>query len=158
MTRRRLILATCFVIVAVATAWWVFSDRLTVDEQRLVGTWHLRINPSPARPAGSTSVWELGHDRSCRFRELDPTTGAILRAADGTALEVNGRWRIAEGRLTFDWAGPLVRLRRMIPEALPGSLPGVTEQIHIESAGENEVILDALDGKQYRLVRDAPRQ
>ena len=156
MTRRRLILAACVAAVALGAAWWLCSDRLTPEEQRLVGTWHLNVAPDAAQPAGTISVWELGRDRGCHFRELDPRTASVLRAPDGTAIEVNGHWRVDEGRLTFDWAGPLVRLRRVIPEGLPGSLPTAFEQIHIESIGADEVILGKWDGKKYRLVRDHP--
>jgi hypothetical protein len=157
MTRRRFILAACVAVGALGAAWWLFGDGLLAEEQHVVGTWRLRVDPSAARPAGSAFVWAIGRDRRCLSRELDPTTGDVRRASDGTALEVNGRWHVAEGRLTFDWAGPLDRLRRVIPEGLPGSPPTAAEQIHIVSIGADEVILGAHDGTTYRLVRVTPR-
>jgi hypothetical protein len=38
MTRRRLILAACAAVVALGATWWLFSDRLSAEEQRLAGT------------------------------------------------------------------------------------------------------------------------
>jgi hypothetical protein len=39
MTRRRLILAACVAVVALAAVWWLSSDRLTAEEWQIVGAW-----------------------------------------------------------------------------------------------------------------------
>jgi hypothetical protein len=41
MTRRRLILAAFFAVVALGAVWWWSTCDLSADEQRLVGTWRM---------------------------------------------------------------------------------------------------------------------
>jgi hypothetical protein len=120
----------------------------------MVGTWHLRLAASLHQPRGASSVWEFGDDRVCRIREIDPSTGAILREPYATANKVDGRWRVADGTLTIIWGdSTLMRIRRALPACWPGSLHTVVYGCHIESITASELMLKAGGGKSYKLRR-----
>jgi hypothetical protein len=88
MTRRRLILAACVAVVALGAAWWGFDDRLTVEEQHLVGAWQ-----TPTFDNGG-KVRTFRPDRSFRLRLFWPGGGKVV---DGT------RWYVRDGSRVTDF-------------------------------------------------------
>ncbi|HEY1380467.1 MAG TPA: hypothetical protein VGF55_26945 [Gemmataceae bacterium] len=47
MGRRRLVVVVGVLALVAAGAWWLSVDRLTTDEQRLLGVWHSRLPLPP---------------------------------------------------------------------------------------------------------------
>jgi hypothetical protein len=92
MTRRRLILAVCVAAVALGAAWWLFTDRLTAEEQRLVGTW--KIAPSPL---DGSATWVFGPDR----RSYLCLRGQGDRE-DADEIVMSGRWSKRDGVIIVD--------------------------------------------------------
>jgi hypothetical protein len=152
MTRRRAIFGVLG-LVALATTWWLLSDPLTSDEQRLVGRWLLDV-PVANSPNKLTYIVEFDQDRHVRVRHMDPTTGAHEPDADGLAHMDHARWRVSDRRLCFVWdTGLVVRVRRMLPEGIPGSLPTVRDEIAISAVTDDEIILRDAHGEERRMRR-----
>jgi hypothetical protein len=152
MTRRRLVLIAV-AAAALGAAWWWFATGLSAEERRLVGSWRHDVR-NDVWPSGLTVVWDLGQDRTCRVRYVDPATGAYHQTSDGSPRELRGRWRVDERRLYFVWGNdPVSRLRRLLPEGFPGSQPVAEETCPIDSTTDAEMVLRSFNGKVISLRR-----
>jgi hypothetical protein len=89
MNRRRLILAACLAVFALGVAWWLYSDRLSAEEQLMVGTWHLNMQSIAMRLA-----LEIRADRHAHLSEF---IGGI-----GGREVASGRWTVKDGAFVFD--------------------------------------------------------
>ena len=134
MTRRRLILAVCVAVFALGAAWWLFSDSLTAEEQRLVGTWRL-IVPGLRRSAeDTTAVWTFKRDRTVRGF----TSGLPDETPHDFAL-----WRVRENELMMDLELSAVRRRlRPVARFIGFQVAGVVTY-RLEHQGADEAIFDA---------------
>ena len=110
MTRRRLIVAAILLVASAAGAALWSVDRLSPEEQRLVGTWTERGNRSGL-------YLTLGPDRRCTFWDRD---------SPHPPLKV-GRWWVREGSVIIDFEPPsLHRLLRPLHGLL--GLPAATDR------------------------------
>jgi hypothetical protein len=89
MARRRIILAACVAVVALGTAWWWYADRLTPEEERLVGTWQLQHVEQVSVPP----TVSFGRDRRWAW---------TLRTTTGMRSTITGRWSVRDGRVYLD--------------------------------------------------------
>src|SRR5437867_3205501 len=118
MTRRRLIVvAVVLAAVAAVSACWLFSARLSAEEELLVGTWaHAVSPPNEWWPAGGTIIVQYGRGRTCRMYGIDGGTGDHRRWPNGDLSERRARWQVSAGKLILDDdAGLIDRVRRMLP-------------------------------------------
>ncbi len=76
-------------------AWWQSRDRLSPEEQRLVGTWRYR-DPN----TGEWSVMTLAPDR--RYV-------CVRRNRTGTPEPPPGRWSVRDGKLVVDLEADALR-------------------------------------------------
>jgi hypothetical protein len=128
MTRRRLILAACVAVVALGAAWWLYSDGLSAEERRLVGTWN-----------DGLVVFQF-------------TAGHRCEMVDGDN-RFPGRWSIRGDCLVIDFEQSAVR-RALRPLASLVKLQvGPVIRSRLEWTTENEVTAVTLDGGRGRLSR-----
>jgi hypothetical protein len=147
MTRRRLTLAACVAVVALGAAWWLASSRLSLEEQKLAGTWHLAVS-SANGPTGVTIVWALYPDHAYRVHAFDEDAGAAEREPDGREMEVRGRWWVQGGAVIFERGGGIwTQLRRLLSNSLPWSLRGAyLETLQIDAITNEELVVRDSDG------------
>jgi hypothetical protein len=101
MTRRRLILGICVVVVALGAAWWLFGDGLSSEERLLVGKWHCALGQG-----WRSGTAEFGADRQGRLERADPIHGLA-----GYKDSVAGRWSLQEAIIYPDYETDPIRRR-----------------------------------------------
>jgi hypothetical protein len=121
MIRRRLMLAAGAAFL-LGTGWWLSFNRLTPDEQRLVGTWRL----GPRRPAFITLTLAADHrcERAARYTWGTDTTP--------------GRWWAQDGRIFIDLEpNPVKRALRpvLVRIGLPVTPVGSTAATDFDPTG-----------------------
>ncbi|HEY1377825.1 MAG TPA: hypothetical protein VGF55_13585 [Gemmataceae bacterium] len=132
MTRRRLILVACVAQVALTVwaAWWLSVDRLSAEEQALVGTWEVQTDT-----VFFSYWWEFRPDRHTS-RHVRPCVTMAYRdpaIPDPTALE--GRWHLRDGALVVDVEpGPQV-------SRLSGIQVGPTTTVAVKSLAPDRFVL-----------------
>jgi hypothetical protein len=125
MTRRRLILAASFAVVALGAAWGLLSDGLTAEERRLVGTW--KYDDWQAK--GLTRLAEFHSDGRC----FCPT--------DAAPNGMSCWWSVRGGSILFDCEpSRFRRLWRPVASALGLSVRPVFPPYRVELAGDCMVI------------------
>jgi hypothetical protein len=95
MARRRLIVVTSAALAAFA-AYWLHADRLTPEEERLVGTWH---RSHMGAMVGSTLAIEFNRDHHATM---------TYRNQPGEFTE-NARWQVRNGQVLVDTEPSAVR-------------------------------------------------
>jgi hypothetical protein len=155
MARRRLIkFVGVLELVTAGAAWWLSIDRLSAEEQRLLGTWYLR-EPPGMRLAGGVVVHDYGPDRTCRVHLIDRRTGTVAVRRDGRPDETLGRWQVRDGKLVCAWdTGLLGRVRQALPARVSGTKRGTSEILEIERLTDDELVVRDRMGRVGRLTRD----
>src|SRR5947209_14267455 len=155
MNRRRLMLVVSLAALVVGLAWWLQPERPSAEEQRLVGTWHLRVPPNAFWPSGAIFIHDYGPDRKWRLHAIDGRTGAAHLGPDGRPTGIRGRWRVQNGDLACDWDhGFLGRIRRMLPAGFPGAIRAARDVCPIEWLSADEMVLrDRVGNVVFRLTR-----
>jgi hypothetical protein len=122
MTRRRPILAACVAVVVLGAAWWLSADRLTADEQQIVGTW--RYNDAETGEAKFRIV--LTADRQFYDPEFPDRAPCW--------------WHIQNGSIVFDYEPNPIRraLRPLAPMLRLGV--GRRNQLSIEVTGDRMAV------------------
>jgi hypothetical protein len=96
---RRALIAVGSVAVLAAGAgvgWWALPRPLSAEERHLVGTWKYQWDQFP----GELGLeYEFRADRTCRTRNFDPTTGALVHETAGAT------WRLSGSTLTVRTPG-----------------------------------------------------
>jgi hypothetical protein len=127
MTRRRLILAVCVAAVIFGVAWWLSLDRLSAEEQPLVGTWAYEDWLAP----GVTRVAEFRSDRGC----LCPT--------DASPRGSPCRWSVRGGAIVFDYEpSGLRRALRPVAPLLGLAARPELPTYRVEITGDRMIITD----------------
>ena len=81
----------------VAVGWWNARDSLSDEERHLVGAWTYQWDSHPEKDLGLE--YEFRPDRTCRIRNYDPKTGALISDRS------NAKWRLSGNRLTVRHPG-----------------------------------------------------
>lgn len=142
MTRRRFILAACAVVVALGATWWLSAERLTAEEQRLVGTW--RLTPDPIEGHG---IWTLKADHTYDLRRWSSRIGQL-------GYDASGRWNLRGGAIVLEGEPDAIRrvVQRLLSVAgLPHDAPWV---VTFELATADEMVNVSLDGSRQTWIRD----
>lgn len=106
--------------------YWLLSDRLTKEEQQLVGVWSRKVTLKS--PDDTLVVWEMNDDRSVRIAIFDTSTGQPLQQA------IEGHWSAYSGELVIDYElRTLHRLSRSVSALRPHLQPLNAESLTIES-------------------------
>jgi hypothetical protein len=90
MTRRRFLVVAAAAVFAGSAACWLYSDRLTVEEEAFVGEWLLRETYGCVNDGPITLKLDRGHD-CARFGKDVPSYAAT------------GRWWVRDGHVCLDF-------------------------------------------------------
>jgi hypothetical protein len=107
MVRRRLVVAIGgLALLLPGAAWWVSDDRLSAEEQLLVGRWQL----TPYGP--SSCDWEFNPDRTCSRRFTSRNGSHFNLPGHDVYFALNGRWAVRDRILVVD--EEVSRVRRLL--------------------------------------------
>ncbi|HET6575480.1 MAG TPA: hypothetical protein VFG68_17890 [Fimbriiglobus sp.] len=81
---------------AIIAGWWNSRTSLSDEERHLVGTWTYQWDGHPEK---LPLDYEFRSDHTCRIRNFDPKTGAVLVETTGVT------WRLSGDRLTVRHPG-----------------------------------------------------
>jgi hypothetical protein len=71
----------------IAVGWWSSRKPLSNEERHLVGRWTFQLDDTPMSVG---LEYEFLPDRTCRLRNIDPKTGAILNESPGHTWWLSG--------------------------------------------------------------------
>lgn len=138
MTRRRILLAACVAVAAFGAAWWLFVDRLTAEEQTLVGTWQLREDGVKT----TAPIFDLKPDRQLHVRNTPNNVNA------------DGRWSIQGGKFCIEReSNPIRRLMRPFSAKLGKYRIGPYGSYLLVSVSEREFTFIDENGAKYTYKR-----
>jgi hypothetical protein len=147
MTRRSLILAACVAVVALGVAWWYGMNRLSVEERRLLGTWH---------PTSGSGHWTFGADRNGRFQRsrTGPVSDDPTVPTTSWSCDFPEHWAIRDGAIVID--GEMNIFRRAFRPVVrmfgrPRSEP---MSFALESVTAAEMVIVQPDGSKDIWTRD----
>ncbi len=139
MRRRRVVVVVAVLALAAAGAWWLSIDRLSAEEQQLVGTWLYGVG------GGRNHRMVLAADRACRISRVDGDEGPG---------EPPLRWAARDGWLELDDdPSPLRRLLRPVAPRL-GITVGqpVRMPLVAVSGGRFVLVVEALPAEDAGVV------
>jgi hypothetical protein len=133
MNRRRATLIIVALAAALGTAWWLFIDRLTPYEQRMVGTWRLRQRPI-------FLSLTLSNDHRCSRTARYPSGVSVT----------SGRWWVRGDQVFLDLEPSFVRrtLRPLLDRLGVSVLP-------VGSADTSDFDVDATNERASVWTRDS---
>jgi hypothetical protein len=134
MTRRRFLIAACVIVVALGAAWWLLADRLTVEEQRLVGTWRADLGA-----VSGVAILHFDADRRSRLSTRSPSGNLLV-------MEFNGPWSVCGGKIVIEGeANSFLRAVRPLLSVL-GLPHGGNLTLDLESAADDEMATSGFAG------------
>jgi hypothetical protein len=139
MTRRRLILIAVATVTLLGLAWWQSHDRLSPEEERLVGTWR-HCNPE----SGEWSVMILTAERQFTCVPL---------GSPSTRIPPHARWWVRDGQLVVDLETDPIR-RSLRP--LAGQIGVVVADVAVfplASVTTNEMVITHARGPRRTWTR-----